>query len=332
MSPRADAERALRQVAGEYSEAFPESPGFVQRVMVRAQREPISPSRRSHGVLWEISLAAVVLVLGAVLAVSIAISRGNLKANPVLTPNPSPVPEADLVAAKVPAAYVTPLNLLGRRSATGTTLIGAYADPAEIVLFFAGPDIRNGLAVYDSYGWINSYTRGCQGSKAGDSCLVLAAGPHLATDGLAHLTITDTMPPGLGGPQKPVGQTLYDFSLRVQRALSLSVPKSLHLGSWTLTIEKMQATPATIFFQALINAPTDQATSTTATLVDASGKPVLVLLQGAGITVPKQQLNAGNGPTRLFSQWERPAAGGVYRLELSGNGATQSIPVTIPPL
>jgi hypothetical protein len=292
--------------------------------------------------MGELALASLVLVVGAGVAVSIALTRHPQTTSLRTTdrsasanPTASSLPNADLLAANLaaPRIHVTAFAIKGRGSADGLTLIGAYADPAETILFFSGvknPNLGQ-FTVYDDRGWLNSYTRGGQGAPE-HQYLGLATGPHVAADGLAHITITDQMPAALSGSQAPIGTRLFSFSLKVAPAVRLPAPAPIQLGSWNVTLEKVQLTPAVIFLQALVSgASPDQIQSSTVTLLDPSGQPVRQLVQGAGITVPKQQLNASNSNlTRLTYQWERPVADGTYQLRISGSGSIHVIDLTVP--
>jgi hypothetical protein len=64
-------------------------------------------------------------------------------------------------------------------------------------------------------------------------------------------------------------------------------------------------------------------------LVDAAGNPVRILESGAGITVPKQQVNPMNYQNaRTRAEWLPPAAG-TYWLRFQGGGGRFEIAITI---
>ena len=64
-------------------------------------------------------------------------------------------------------------------------------------------------------------------------------------------------------------------------------------------------------------------------LLDSAGNPLRVLVGGAGITVPKGQLNPINYQnSRTRDEWLRPAPG-TYRLRFQGSGARYEVIVVV---
>ena len=260
---------------------------------------------------------------------------------PLLTPTPLPaVPAADVAAAHIPtAALVTPFQTVAADGAD-QTLIGAYADSARLVLFFrhaSAPDPRahSDISVYDSDGFLNAGTQSGRGSGT-DTFLALDLGPRLDADGLAHLTVTNTYPqePFMAPP--PSTGWAFRFQVKVHRSVPLSAPSTIKLNSWTVRVEDLSATPSVINFQAVVAGANNEQLyanmqSRPVVLFDPTGNEVTVVTETGGVTVPKQQLNATTYQnTRVHLQWPRPAAASTYRLQLSGNGATNSITLEIP--
>ena len=261
---------------------------------------------------------------------------------PTGAPPLAAVPPEDLIAANLTsaAALVTPFRMVAS-DGTGKTLIGAYADATRIVLFFRGPSTTPSLgafptiSVYDSHGFLNGGTSGGQG-LAGDSFFALDLGPRLAQDGLAHLTVTDTVPQVPFTAPPPATGWAFQFTLRVHATIALSAPSSFQLASWKVTIEDLAATPSVIDFEAVVVGANNEQLfnnmqSPPVMLLDAAGNEVRPITATSGVTVPKQQLNPTTYQnTRVHYQWARPATAATYRLRISGNGAAHVITLRIP--
>ena len=256
-----------------------------------------------------------------------------------------PLPAQDLVAAGLSrvADLVTPFEIPATDAGRTITLIAAYADPARTVLVFReSPDMGvPSVEVNDDQGWINSSTSGgpIRGPDyRGDYYFALDDGPHAGADGLAHLRI------GIGGLSRwtPAGGHVdghWDFTvaLKVAPGLTLAAPAQFKMGAWTVKIETLELTPSVVHLQAVVSgAAPDELSGPTINdafleLLDGAGHPVKVVAAGAGVTVPKQQLNASNyRNSRINYQWARPDAGS-YRLRFQGGGGVFTLPLSIQP-
>jgi len=294
--------------------------------------------------------AALVAVAGIAVVVRLPHHQVPAAASPLAvrpaastTAAPLPaVPDQDLAGASLSgaAALVTPFQMIAN-DGTGTTLIGAYADATRTVLFFRGAPVQQpggpsvDISVYDSQGFLNGGSMEGRGI-AGDSSFSLDLGPRSDPDGLAHLTVTDTYPQEPFTAPPPTTGWAYRFSLKVAGSTPLEAPGTFPLGSWKVTVESLAVTPATINFQAVIAGANNQQLfnniqSQPIVLLDAAGNEVHQISGSAGVTVPKQQLNATTYQnTRVHFQWARPPTAVTYRLRLTGNGATQTITLQIP--
>jgi hypothetical protein len=101
-----------------------------------------------------------------------------------------------------------------------------------------------------------------------------------------------------------------------------------------VTVETLELTPAVVHLQTVVNGASPAALvgpgrGAFVELIDTAGNPVKVLASGAGITVPKGQLNPINYQnSRTYGEWLRPAAG-TYRLRFYGGGGRYEIPVVV---
>ncbi|TMF83213.1 MAG: hypothetical protein E6I07_13170 [Chloroflexi bacterium] len=256
-----------------------------------------------------------------------------------------PLPTQDLVAAGLTrvADLVTSFDISATDGGRAITLIAAYADPARTVLVFReSPDMGvPSVEVNDDQGWINSSTSGgpVRGpGYSGDYYFALDDGPHSGADGLAHLRI------GISGLSRwtPAGGHVdghWDFTiaLKVAPGLALAAPAQFKVGAWTVKIETLELTPSVVHLQAVVSGAAPDELSGPGVkysfldLLDAGGNPVKVVAAGAGVTVPKQQLNASNyRNSRINYQWARPDAGS-YRLRFQGGGGVFTLPLSIQP-
>jgi hypothetical protein len=250
------------------------------------------------------------------------------------------VPVADLEAANLGSAsnLVTPLRMAAS-DGSGEVLIGAYADATRTVLFFTGKSVAPSpgtyvtMSVFDDYGFLNAST---SARKVGsDSFYALDLGPRSASDGLAHITVMNG-PPGdsLTAPPPQSGWA-FRFPLKIEPATRIPAPSAFKLGSWKVTVEDLSVTPSVIDFQAVVaGASNEQVLPYTLvqpiTLLDDNGNRVNPISAGAGITVPKQQLNAQNyNNTRVHIQWARPTTATTYTLRLAANGVVRIITLQI---
>jgi len=255
-----------------------------------------------------------------------------------------PLPTQDLVAVGLTKVVdlVTFFEIPATDAGRTITLIAAYADAARTVLVFReSPDMGvPSVEVNDDQGWINSSTSGgpIRGpGYGGDYYFALDDGPHPGADGLTHLRI------GISGLDRwtPAGGHVdghWDFTiaLKVAPGRTLAAPAQFNMGAWTLKIETLELTPSVVHLQAVVSgaAPDDLSGPgvkySFLDLLDAGGHPVKVVAAGAGVTVPKQQLNASNyRNSRINYQWSRPEAG-TYRLRFQGGGGAFTLALSIP--
>jgi hypothetical protein len=125
----------------------------------------------------------------------------------------------------------------------------------------------------------------------------------------------------------------FSFALKVQPSTPLTAAtKQYRLGSWTVTIEVLDATPSVLHLQAVVDgASVEDLGRSFMTLVDPVGKEFVASNGSASVTVPKQQLNSTTYKrTRINYQWHRPATAGKYELRFEGGGGQVSIPFDIP--
>ena len=262
--------------------------------------------------------------------------------SPTATPLPA-VPTEDLAGAHLSgaAALVTPFQQLAN-DGTGKTLIGAYADPTRTVLFFRSPTTQPpnafaDISVYDTHGFLNGATSGGRGIP-GDSSFALDLGPRPDADGLAHITVTDTFPQEPFTAPPPTTGWAFRFVLKIEPMTALPAPATFALRSWQVKLENLGATPSVIDFQAVVVGANNQQLygpmeSQPVVLLDSTGSVVSPITSTAGVTVPKQQLNAVTYQnTRVHLQWARPPAATTYTLRISANGATRTIVLQIPAL
>ena len=255
-----------------------------------------------------------------------------------------PIPALDLEAAGLTrvADLVTPLQLSSTDEGRTITLIAAYADVARTVfLFRESPDMGvPNASVSDERGLINASSSAGPVRLPGlrsDYYVGLDEGAHAGADGLAHLAISianlSRWTPAGG---TVIGRWAFDVALKVQPGQALAAPNQFRLGGWKVTIETLELTPAVIHLQTLVNGASPVALEgpgkgAFVELLDAAGNPVSLLSGGAGITVPKQQVNPMNYQnSRTRNEWLRPATG-TYRLRFQGSGGRLEIPIVIAP-
>ena len=127
----------------------------------------------------------------------------------------------------------------------------------------------------------------------------------------------------------------FSVTLRVPPAMSLPAPGPFRAGSWTVTVEKLEATPAVVDLQALVAGATPEAAQAArVTLVDPAGHPLRGVSAGTALAGPKQPPNTSNNAnTRIYYQWVRPTAAGIYRLRIEApGGGTRTITIDLPAL
>src|ERR1700682_128241 len=235
------------------------------------------------------------------------------------------IPPGDFDAAGLTTAtaLVTKFNLEATNGQGKITLIGAYADPARIVLFLrttldtGGPNGPLPIQLSDDLGLINASSSGGGTGLTGEYFYSLDGGPRPGPDGLAHLTLT----------MRGMTPATFSLSLKVQPSVVITtVPRQFDLGSWKVTIDAAEITPSVIHIAALIDGASVSDTGpSTMSLVDASG-PARSVAYSASVTVPKQQLTAANyKSTRINAQWLRSSSASTYQLRFTGGGGTQTV-------
>ena len=255
-----------------------------------------------------------------------------------------PIPPLDLeMAGLTPVAdLVTPLQISSTDKGGNIMLLGAYADTARTVFVFREtPDMGlPNVRVSDEQGLVSA--GGSAGpihspGFRGDYYVTLDQGVHPGPDGVAHLTLNiaqlEIWSPAGGIVE---GNWAFTVAVNVQPGQILTPPNPFWLGAWKVTVETLEITPDVVHLQALVNGVSNVALEGPGhgpfvELVDSAGNPVRRLVGGAGITVPKGQLNSVNYQnSRSYNQWLRPAAG-TYRLRFLGNGGRYEIPLIIGP-
>jgi hypothetical protein len=254
-------------------------------------------------------------------------------------------PAQDLLATRLTnlESLVTPFHFDSTSSGLTITLIGAYADPARTVLFFRGTgayQVEMGT-VYDDVGLINAGSSGRNIKPSpGDSYFSLDGGPHSGSDGVANLIIKVSYlrQYKVNNVTTLAGDWTWSIPLKVQPGTTLPPPPQFALGRWRANIEVLEVTPSVIHLRAVINGVSvanimGPGIPELVTLLDPSGTKVEISGGGAGITVPKQQINPVNYQnSRIDYEWPRPAAGGSFQLRFQGGGGSYSISLTIEPL
>jgi hypothetical protein len=252
------------------------------------------------------------------------------------------LPQQDLQSAGLTgvADLVTPFQLSSTDNGRTITLIAAYADSARTVfLFRESPDMGlPNVRVDDDQGFVDA------GGSAGpvrprgvlsDYYVALDEGARPGADGVAHLAITisnlQRWTPAGGSVE---GNWAFNVALTVQPGQALAAPSPFRLGAWKVTVERLEITPAVVRLQTVVNGASPVAIvgpgkAAFVELVDAAGNPLKDIGGGAGITVPKLELNPTNYQnSRTRDEWLRPAAG-TYRLRFHGGGVTYEIPVVV---
>lgn len=346
-----EARARVRQAIGEIA-----PPAGLEARAYRRLRE-IEPSRDRvprAAVLVAVAITTLVLVtLVGIRSTSLNSRQPVPAATPMTTAAPTSTPlqpqfSAALLSSAglaVAANLVTPLQLDATDQGVTIRLVGAYADHARTVVLFqsSGPGVPVRESLEDSKGPVN-FSSGSRTAPAPYSSWSLDGPPTVDSDGLAHLRLT------VAGYQERIGaaasstppstlQGLWEFrfTLGVQPGQPLLPPDiSKQVGTVPVMLELVEATPAVIHVQALIQS-NGQAILTGAgagrflQLIDSSGHAVQPVAAGAGVTAPKQQLTQQTADVvRLNYQWERPATGGTYEVRLTYQDATASLMITVP--
>jgi len=297
-------------------------------------------------VLVGVAISASLLVAGcgrATGVVSTAPTLASVRQASSLTVT-HPIPSLDLeMAGLTPVAeLVTAFQLSSTDKGRSITLIAAYADTARTVFVFREtPDLGlPNVRVSDEQGLVSA--GGSAGPVhapgfRGDYYVTLDQGVHPGPDGVAHLTLNiaqlQIWTPAGGIVE---GNWAFTVAVDVQPGQTLGAPNPFWLGRWKVTVETLEITPDVVHMEALVNGASPVALEGPGIppfveLLDSAGKPLRVLVGGAGITVPKGQLNPINYQnSRSRNQWLRPAAG-TYRLRFQGSGGRFEIPIVIGP-
>ena len=255
-----------------------------------------------------------------------------------------PIPPLDLeMAGLTPVAdLVTPLQISSTDKGRSIMLIGAYADTARTAFIFREtPDMGlPNVRVSDEQGLVSA--GGSTGpihspGFRGDYYVTLDEGLHPGPEGVAHLTLDiarlQIWSPAGGTVE---GNWTFTVAVNVQPGQILVAPNPFWLGRWKVTVETLEITPDVVRMVALVNGASPVALEGPwippfVELLDSAGNTVRVLEGGAGIAVPKTELNPINYQnSRSRNEWLRPAAG-TYRLRFQGNGGRHEIPIVIGP-
>jgi len=222
---------------------------------------------------------------------------------------------------------LTLLQVSGRYADHAVTLMGAYADPARLVMIFqisphdAQPDL---VSVTDDQGGQNS-SMGSSTSPGGNFIWHIDVGPRPGAGGIAHLKAEVRWGLPTGNPASPVSALVLKFDLPVHKSVSLPAGSPFHLGSWTVTIKTLQVTPATVHVEALFGGASGDLAGPDhldlITVLDGTGTPLRGVAGGGQI--------ATGGWLAQF-QWMRPVSAGTYQLRFHGNGATHTVNLEVP--
>jgi hypothetical protein len=231
-------ETQLREVARDFDRAFPARPQLSRMIMGQVEREPQRGRRAERRLVAELALTGLLLVGGAALAIAIAQAHSvpAARSQPAVSAKPSApprasLPEQDLTAAGLTkvAALITPEDLQVQSGGHTVSLIGAYADPSRIVLFFRADQVTMDMLtssydvlIDDGRGFVNT-TGGGYSGVAGDLVTYLDGRPRVAGDGLAHLSITLYGWRSVPSPQSPPPRLQWKFviALPVQTATAV---------------------------------------------------------------------------------------------------------------
>jgi hypothetical protein len=338
MATLRDVEQELRTSRDAYDALFPTGPDLEQRILAHSTATT-SPSPRST---WrrDLAVSTLIVLVVASLAIGIRELRGapqpagtRVQGSPITEssrPAPSPsFPAQDLSAAGLTdPTQVTPFNLTATSNGRTITLIGGYADPARLILFFRmtpGSAYPSNVQIDDSRGFLNAGTSGSLGIP-GDDVYILETGPHPDADGLAHLTINIFSLFKLG--QIEQGQWHFAIQVPVGLSIRLPAPSQFRVGTWIVTVEILEETPTVINFQAVINGTDVPGASNAVTLLDQAGRTIQQGC-GAGITVPKDQQTVPVTRARVYCEYPIPKVAGTYHIRIDGGGGVYLLPVII---
>jgi hypothetical protein len=322
---------ALRDAFGDAE--YP--PVLTARVRARLDQPPASGHPRL------IALVAAILAIAVVVSLVYIRTQGSLLYRPSSTPAPKAtpsapgppmiplqqVPVADLISgALTPAVGVmTDPNLTSTQKGRTVRLIGAYADPARIVLIFRTlPQVQLGLAqIYDDRGLINAGGGGGEASL-GDEVFVLDQGPHAGRDGMAYLRVSipffQEIPPAQGNLIQ--GPWTFEFALKVQEAATLTLePRPTTVGSWKVSVETFELTASVIHLRLLLTGASPDAAASALNVVDERGSTVFAA---------ESSITALGAGLQLDSVWPRPNTAASYQLKIDGGGGHYATSFSIP--
>lgn len=350
MANHVEPEERLRRLAEVYDDVVPNTPGLERRVMARiAIYRGDQPSKPTLG--RDLLLTAAVIVFVAAVAIGLINVRSLQRpvhqptlASPTpmasITPAPSPpVPADDLVAAGLTNDLVTAFDVRAVDQGHNASLLGGYADPARTILIFHLEGMTSNwpsVEVKDDQGPINASGSARGIRSTGDYLSILEGGPQAGLDGLAHLTIAVTSRRPGNGPGQIEASWNFSVALHIHPAMALPAPQQFPLARWRVNTEILELTPTVVHFQGVISgASPPEIGLSTVTLLDAAGN---VLGQGCGasITVSKTQIDSPSSPlyhnARVYCEFPRPSAVGLYQLRFEGGGGTYLIPISIKAL
>ena len=246
-----------------------------------------------------------------------------------------PIPDKDLEAAALnEPCLLTRLDLKATEGGRTLTLVGAYADPARIVLIVSPWPGEEGAPpvptlTEDVEGWLNSGAGAYPVDPhvpGSDYILYFGSGFQAMAGRIAHIKATFRLgtqgPPGLVDP----GVTIA-FSLRVFTSTPLPASHSFQLGKWQVMFQALEATPAVIHVRALFvgahleDIPSGPPPNEPVTLLDEAGKS-LREVSGTG--------SLESQGASLDMQWMRPLPAGTYHLNFQIPGALHTVTLNVP--
>jgi len=343
-----DLRRAVR------SRLQPPSPGFEDRLLAAVRLAAPAPPRPGRARMATFAAAALAGLLAVTLVVALLASGHRLALPPAVkgsvpgaapmtrptappTPTPTPaVPAEDLAAAHLEnvAGLVQPFAVTAVSGGQTVELIGVYADGARTVFLVHGLSGGGAMtfSVTDQQGLVNASSRSGP-AGADDGFFVLNTGLRPGPDGIDQVTLDlQALSPHASGAISPTARWTLQAAVRVGGATALAAPPQVVLGGWTWQLTTVQVTPNVIRVVAIVHGATvDDVTGPPPPLALAGpgGAPELQLAEGAGITVPKAQLNATNiRTTEVDATWLR-GADGTYHLAIRSPAGTRTIDLAV---
>jgi hypothetical protein len=241
------------------------------------------------------------------------------------------IPAQDISAAGLSdPRLATPLGITGQYAGHTVNLLGGYTDAVRIVVMLRvtpnDVSLPNTL-LNDTAGDINA-SGGEFLIGNGDFIADLDAGPPPGSDCIANLRVTVQWDLPTGNPAAPVLPLKLDFKLPVFPATKLAAGAPFKLGSWTITVKKLEFTPGTVHVAALFGGitgdevmPSGSRPPDWLTLLDGSGQSVRTVAGGGSMAT---------GGYVFDYEWMRPAVGGAYRVRFQGNNQTHDVSLNLP--